>query len=184
MLVRMSADDCIRNNDFYTAREKYNNANARWKRHWFNTCHIIAKKNPKYLTKYSFHEEKIEIESVDIRYRYNDNEVSHTYLIDLLDKDETVFTKVGKADNVGSRLSDIVRDGYRGYNINEVDIVKVYGMPSPDLAEALESLIKHYIKKNKNVGYYPQDRFTPFDFTEEDFFKFENIRNTILALFE
>ena len=180
-----SADMCIFTNDFIAAKQRYDASNARWLKYWFDTCYTIAKKNPVYLSKYLFDEVNFIITKVQVVVKYTDPAPSHTYLINLLDRnEEAVFTKIGKANDVAVRLNKILKDGYKGVDIDDVNIVKVYEMPADDLAEALESLIKHYIKKNKSVGYYPQDRFTPFDFTEEDFFKFENIRNTILALFE
>ena len=178
-----SAHMCIIDNDFISAKERYDATNGRWLAYWFNACYTIAKANPEYLSKYLFNEETLEITRVKVVVKYTDTAVSHTYLVDLLNEhEERVFTKVGKANSVGKRLTQIIDRGYREEEVSDVKILKVYEMPSDDLAEAFESLIKHYIKQNKIVGYYPQDRFTPCNFTEDDFEHFENMYNSLIAL--
>lgn len=182
----MSYKSCtyyIINNDFIGAKERFDNTRANWRKHWFETCYTIAQNNPQYLEKFLFNEEELTIIKVKKVVKYCDVAPSHTYLIDLLDKkEETVFTKVGKADKVGRRLNQILDKGYKEAEIDDIKILKVFEMPSDDLAEALESSIKNYIKKHKNVGYYPKDRFTPFVPSAEDYEAFEKIYNKVLEI--
>ena len=178
-----SAYDCIHDNDFVSAKARYDNTTGRWLKYWFDTCFQIAQANPKYLAKYLFDEETSQITSVRVVVKYADAAPSHTYLVNLLNEQEKiVFTKVGKANEVGKRLTQILDKGYSEATVADVSIIKVYEMPSEDLAEAFDSLIKHYIKQNKVVGYYPKDRFTPCEFTAEDFAYFEKLYKTIIAL--
>lgn len=178
-----SCTDYIRNNDFIGAKERFDKSYTNWRKHWFDTCYEIATRNPQYFEKYLFNEEELTIIKVKVVVKYTDTAPSHTYLIDLLnEKEEKVFTKVGKADIVDKRLNQILRKGYREAEVEDVNILKVFDLPSDDLAEALESLIKYYIKKNKNVGYYPQDRFTPFIPSVEDYEEFERLYNLILSV--
>lgn len=178
-----AAHMCISDNDFISAKERFDCSNARWKGYWFETCYTIAKNNPQYLEKFLFNEEELTIIKVKRVVKYSDVAPSHTYLIDLLDKkEEVVFTKVGKADKISKRLNQIIDKGYKEAQIDDIKILKIFEMPTDDLAEALESLIKNYIKKHKNVGYYPKDRFTPFAPSEEDYKAFEKIYNLILEI--
>ena len=185
-----SADEYIASNDFRGAKSRLNHSNARWKSHWFNTCLTIAENKPSIFDKYEFNYEDYTIVKIQIIKYAKEKAVpphsfasSHTYLVTLQSPEENVFFKVGKANDIEKRLSQIVDKGYVGENIVHADIIKTYDLPSEDLAEALESCIKHYIKSRKEVKHYPKDRFEPFLPTEEDFDNFDLIRETILALF-
>lgn len=171
--------------DFVGAKIRFDQANSYWQPHWFDVCWTIAQRNPFYLKTYMFNKEECTIIKVQVVVKYSDFAPSHTYLVDLMDENnERVFTKVGKANNVDIRLNQILRKGYNEADIEDINIQKVYGLPSEDLAEAFESIIKHYIKTTKDVGYYPRDRFTPFSFTEEDYAKLDTIQNILIKLFE
>lgn len=197
-MAKKSAPCCIEDNDFYSAKERFDDTTKQWKPYWFRTCYKIAQKNPEILENYVFIEEEYQIIYVEVVKRRKiaktveeqtiikcDSEIkSHTYLIDIIDNEDCrVFTKVGKANVVETRLNQIISKGYSGVNISKTDLLKVYEMPSEDLAEGFESLIKHYIKTCKAVNYYPRDRFSPFDFTDNDYKKIEEIRKAIIALF-
>jgi thiol-disulfide isomerase/thioredoxin len=174
---------CIATNDFISAKARFDRSNLRWRAYWFETCFKIAQKNKEYLEKYLFNEEELTIVKVKIIVKYTDTAPSHTYLIDLLnEKEEKVFTKVGKADCVGRRMNQILDKGYKEADIDDIKILKVFELPTDDLAEALESLMRHYIKRNKEVGFYPKDRFTPFVPSAEDYEAFERMYDAILAL--
>lgn len=174
----------IVNNDFIGAKERLEQATKNWKSHWYECCIKIAENNKEYYEKYLFDENTFTITKVKVVVKYTKQATSHTYLIDLLDsREERVFTKVGKANDVADRLNKILSKGYAEADVEDLKILKVYEMPTPDLAEALESLIRNYIKTNKNVGFYPLDRFTPFTPTEEDYKAFEVMKETLLTLY-
>lgn len=166
MATKGSADWFIANEDFEGAKEKFDNANARWRGHWFNACATIAKRCSEWATKYLIDPICMTITAigqfVKKRAPKQNDEESHVYLIRMFDEDGNhVYNKVGKANNLNQRLSTLSRQLYRrsGIQIGRVEIIKTWTLATNHLAESFEQLLHSIMsKKYENI---PNDRYTP-----------------------
>ena len=57
--------------------------------------------------------------------------------------------------------------------IANTEIIKAYELPNDDLAQVLERFMCNFFRRNKDVNYYPNDRFDAFEPTNEDLEVFE-----------
>lgn len=180
-----SASYYIENNDFEGAKLKFENSNARWLNHWFDACKTIYENCKEWSKKYVLDPIAKTISAIKdyiTKKKPNKNSVSNTYLIKMFDIcGNWVFTKIGKADVLSNRLNKLSSQYYArdGVQIGKVEIIKYYEVPNDDCAQILESLMRNYFRKTKR--HIPNDRFEPFDPTEEDMQMFENYYNLTLA---
>lgn len=178
--------DYVSSNDFEGAKERFDNANKRWKSHWFEACEEIFNACKDWAKKYILDKVNKVILAIGefiTKKRPKDEEAtSNTYLIKMFnDAGEWVFTKIGKANVVAKRMRDFINHEYKrdGVVISNVEIVKSYQVPNDDLAQVLESLMRAYFRKSHK--YIPNDRFEAFEPTTEDLQVFENNYNLVMA---
>lgn len=178
--------DYVSSNDFEGAKERFDNANKRWKPHWFEACEEIFNACQDWAKKYILDKANKVILAIGefiTKKRPKDEEAtSNTYLIKMFnDAGEWVFTKIGKANVVAKRMRDFINHEYKrdGVVISDVEIVKSYQVPNDDLAQVLESLMRAYFRKSHK--YIPNDRFEAFEPTAEDLQVFENNYNLVMA---
>lgn len=187
-IMNKSAKEYIADNDFEGAKVRFEGANARWKDYWFETCITIFESSVQWAKKYTIdvtHQLIVKVkEKVKRVYNTIKNKgKSHTYIIKMFDTEgEWAFTKIGKADDVETRMNSFVNHEYKRDNITiaYTEPIKIYTLPNDDLAEAFESLIKNFLRKMH--AHIPNDRFEPFNPTEEDFNQFDKIYNTVMSL--
>ena len=107
--------------------------------------------------------------------------VSHTYIIKMYDdNNDYVFLKVGKANDVDVRMRQLCKKGYADTNIENVEIIKTWELPAPELAEMLEKYIQYKLKQKYTR--IPNDRFIPIELSSEQMIELENYYNAIIAL--
>ena len=166
MAKAKSANDFIAEGDFEGAKEKFDNANGRWKSHWFNACVTIAKECGEWVTKYLIDPICMTItaigQHIKKRSPKQNEQDSHVYLIEMYDENGNhVYNKVGKANNIKQRLSTLSKYLYRrdGVQIAKVKIVKTWTLATNHLAESFEQLLHSIMcKKYTNI---PNDRYNP-----------------------
>lgn len=180
-----SASYYIENNDFEGAKLRFENSNVRWLDHWFNTCKMIYDSCKDWAKKYILDPIAKTISHISEcikKVRTTKNSTSNTYLIKMFDTcGNWVFTKIGKADILSTRLKKLGSQYYArdGVQIGHTEIIKSYEVPNDDCAQILESLMRNYFRKTKH--HIPNDRFEPFEPTEEDLQIFEKYYNLTLA---
>ena len=187
MAKAKSAIDFIADGDFEGAKEKFDNANARWKGHWFNTCATIAKQCSEWATKYLIDPIKMTITAigqfVKKRAPKNNDEESHVYLIKMYDEDGNhVFNKVGKANDLKQRLSTLNRQLYRrsGTQISGIEIIKTWTLATNHLAESFEQLLHSIMcKKYENI---PNDRYTPVQLSAEEVAEMDRVYTVFTSI--
>ena len=181
--MNYSANDFIRNNDFEGAKEKLEQARPRWIQHWFDTCEIIFNSCAEWSKKYILDPiNRIITKIKNNRIVKNVYEgVSHTYIIKMYDDNNNyVFLKVGKANDVDVRMRQLCKKGYVDTNIEDVEILKTWELPAPELAEMLEKYIQYKLKQKYTR--IPNDRFVPIELSSEQMVELENYYNAIIAL--
>lgn len=170
-----SAIQCIETNDFEEAKNRFDNARARWVRHWFNTCFTIAKNNEDIFKKYIFDSDEATITALVLT-KINKRNVgeAYVYLIKMFDLEGNfVYLKGGKTNNLERRFYELGRQHYKreDLHISRVEEVKSWCLPSEHLAESFEQLLHAYFAKF--LENTPNDRWTPIDISEEDFIELE-----------
>lgn len=185
-----SATQCVNTNDFMEALARFNMANARWKEHWFNACEKITKKCKEWANKYTLNRATLTIEKMVKKAKETvrkvmrkHNGASYVYLIKMFDDaGQYVFLKGGKADSVSKRLKDLSKTEYKrdGVQINRVEIIKTWELPSSHLAESFEQALHAYLCQFfDNI---PNDRYHPQELTEEQFAELDR-RHKIISSF-
>ena len=133
-MAKKSAPCCIEDNDFYSAKERFDDTTKQWKPYWFRTCYKIAQKNPEILENYVFIEEEYQIIYVEVVKRRKiaktveeqtiikcDSEIkSHTYLIDIIDNDTVSESNINRqiiATTKTNRLSVLRKNHETAVNI-------------------------------------------------------------------
>lgn len=181
-----SAVECIETNDFEEAKRRYEKAYSNWKDHWFETCITIFKSCTEWAKDYviNFVDKTIvKINEIATKIKSKKGKFSYTYVIKMFDDmGNWVFTKVGKADNVSKRMYDLSKEYYsrQKVKIGSVEVLKTYELPTDDLAQVQESFMRNYLRKTKK--FYPNDRFEPFEPTEEDYNIFDQYYDTVVAM--
>lgn len=182
-----SKAELIKSNDFESAKERFENSNGRWKSHWFDCCQQIMSNCKEWAKKYIIDPINMVIVAIGEmikKVKPKKENVSHTYLIKMFDTaGNWIFTKIGKADSIEKRMRDFRNHEYKRNNviIGTTEIIKAYELPNDDLAQILESFMRNFFRRNKDVNYYPNDRFDAFEPTEEDLNTFERYYQLTLA---
>lgn len=182
-----SKAEIIASNDFELAKKKFENSNARWKNHWFDCCQQIFNSCKDWSKKYIIDPIAKTIYAINEmikKVKAKTEKVSHTYLIKMFDTNGNwIFTKIGKADDIEKRMKDFRNHEYKRNNvtISTTEIIKTYELPNDDLAQVLERFMCNFFRKNKEVNYYPNDRFDAFEPTNEDLNVFERYYQLTLA---
>lgn len=166
MATKGSANWYISEGDFEGAKERFDNANGRWKSHWFNTCVTIAKQCGEWVTKYLIDPIYMTITAIGQHVKKRAPKVneaeSHVYLIEMYDDEGNhVYNKVGKANNLKQRLGTLSKQFYArsGIQIAKIRIIKTWDLATNHLAESFEQLLHSMMcKKYENI---PNDRYTP-----------------------
>ena len=178
--------DYVSSNDFEGAKERFDNANKRWKSHWFEACEEIFNACKDWAKKYildKVNQVILIIGEFVTKRRPKEEGTSNTYLIKMFDEaGKWVFTKIGKANVIAKRMQGLLQHEYkRGgrVKISNIEIVKSYQLPNDDLAQVLESLMRAYFRKSHK--YIPNDRFEAFEPSAEDLQVFENNYNLVMA---
>lgn len=182
--MEYSAKGCVRFNQFEYAVEKYENANGRWKAHWWETVVTIYNKSKEWAKKYVLDFTAKTVINISIAVRthvLNDNPIiwncekidypngsQLVYLIRLLnDKHELIYSKVGTTTRtVEQRMKEHLRSYFKE-NIKYIEIDRVYDCGEYE-AEGLESEFRSkYIRKFKNA-FKKNDRFRGVEFDLEN----------------
>ena len=112
-----TAIDFIVANDFEGAKEKFDNANARWKKHWFDACVRIAEKVKEWATKYIFDPVALTITKIVKKVKKAVSKKTgeaYVYLIKMFDDyNRYAFLKAGKANSLKERLGDLSKQLYK-----------------------------------------------------------------------
>lgn len=182
-----SARDYVALEDFEGAKARFDSANGRWRKHWFNACWQIAEKVKEWATKYIFDPIALTIEAITQRVKKNapkQSGESHVYLIKMFDIfGNYVFLKGGKANDLKDRLSNLSRHLYRRSNtqIANVEIIKTWTLPSNHMAESFEQVLHHYLSGLFNN--IPNDRYDPVELTPEQMNEIDRRYELMTALF-
>lgn len=177
-----SAKQYIADNDFEGAKERFDNANIRWYKYWFEVCQTIAFNDKEWLTKYLFDTTEMTIVSVVKSTTTTDEKESFVYLVKLFDvNNDYVFLKGGKTMNPKKRFKELSKYHYKrqDVHIGSVEIIKMWKMPSEHLAESFEQLLHSYF--SKFLQHFRNDRFIPTEITAEDFEELEKRYQTICS---
>lgn len=175
----------ITHNDFEGAKERLENSNRRWIQHWFDTCQTIFENSKEWAKKYILDPISRTVTAIKDclkKVKSKSGTISNTYLIKMFDTcGNWVFTKIGKADNVAKRMKTLNKQYYakNDVQIGDTEIIKTYEVPNDDCAQILESFMRNYFKKTKQ--HIPNDRFEPFEPTEEDLETFEKYYQLTIA---
>ena len=188
----MSAEILIIHNDFEGAKARFENANARWKKHWLTTCQTIANNNPHLAERYEFDFDTLTIKVLSITparttirrcgemaipMNYlpccgEDVKGQQTaYLFKFYTSDRTIpiFSKIGTtAKSVNERLRDEIGEYRKKFDIQSVDICKIYDcgeMP----AESYESFLRAVLMKKFPNSWHKNDRFFGVDIPTDIF---------------
>lgn len=187
-MKKNSADWYIKENDFEGCLERFDNARKNWREHWFKTLQTIYNNCKDWAKKYILDpiEKSIiviadQIKKTVVKKEENKNNNSHTYLINMYDENENlVFTKIGKADNLKRRFKQLLKHQYKNSNapIARIEPLKIFECPNDDLAQVLESLIRNLFRKSHD--FIPNDRFKPFEPTQEEWKEMERFHELVL----
>jgi hypothetical protein len=186
-IMSKSKADLIANNDFENAKIKFENANGRWKSHWFDCCQQIMNNCREWAKKYIIDPITMTIKAIGemiTKIKPKKDSTSHTYLIKMFDTSGNwIFTKIGKADVIQKRMNDFKNHEYKRnkVTIGSTEIIKEYELPNDDMAQILESFMRNFFRKTKSETYYPNDRFDAFEPTAEDLDTFEKYYQLTLA---
>lgn len=71
--------DYIVTNDFEGAKQRFDNANKRWKKHWYETCLIIAKKVKDLFKKYIFDPINLTITKINEKLKKNTGKIFRVF---------------------------------------------------------------------------------------------------------
>lgn len=165
--------DYIVTNDFEGAKQRFDNANKRWKKHWYETCLIIAKKVKDLFKKYIFDPVNLTITKINEKLKKIQGK-SFVYLIKMFDENNNyVFLKVGKSNNVDIRLMALSKQYYKKdkIKISRVEKIHTWELPNSHLAEAFEQVLHSFLSSHYiNI---PNDRYPAINLLEEDLIEFE-----------
>lgn len=178
--MNKSAKQYIADNDFEGAKERFDNANVRWYKYWFEVCQTIALNNKEWFTKYLFNATEMTIVSVVKTTTTAAEKVSFVYLIKLFDiNNEYVFLKGGKTTNPKKRFKELSKYHYKRQDIHitNVEVIKMWELPTEHLAESFEQLLHAYF--SNFLQHFRNDRFVPIEITETDFEELEKRYQTI-----
>ena len=191
-MSKKSAEIYIAQNDFEGAKERLEEANPRWKSHWFNTCEQIYNSCKEWAKMYVLDPiaktvQKVISAQSNLFPRLRKNDISYSdksivqtnedrrqkcYLIEFFDKnDESVCSKVGTTiRTIQERIREELNSKtYKNMGVVRCMIHRVYDCGNIP-AEGLESEFRaKYIKKYPN-SFYKNDRFIneKFDLAEAD----------------
>lgn len=104
------------------------------------------------------------------------------YIINMYDEnDKWVFTKIGKSKNLLKRFQTLERQYYAKDNIQimRVEPVYTFNVKNDDLAQVLESFIRNLFRKTRD--FIPNDRFKPFEPSEEEWKQMERYYKLVCA---
>lgn len=104
------------------------------------------------------------------------------YIINMYDEnDKWVFTKIGKSKNLLKRFQTLERQYYAKDNIQimRVEPVYTFNVKNDDLAQVLESFIRNLFRKRHD--FIPNDRFKPFEPSEEEWKQMERYYKLVCA---
>lgn len=104
------------------------------------------------------------------------------YIINMYDEnDKWVFIKIGKSKNLLKRFQTLERQYYAKDNIQimRVEPVYTFNIKNDDLAQVLESFIRNLFRKTHD--FIPNDRFKPFEPSEEEWKQMERYYKLVRA---
>ena len=165
MITELTMKEIEEKKLFEEAKERYENCHSnRWKNAWWNVLCNIWKSTKKFATKYF-----LDVVNKVVRYVSEIKDIiNYTYFIRLYDaNNETVYNKVGKAQDPLRRWEQILKDDYCkrngvvGYEIRYVWEIR------NQWAEGLESFIRAMLIKTHGASYVPNDRFA-CDISDEE----------------
>lgn len=174
----------VDNNDLMGCYERFKKAYSNWKDHWWETIEMIFNQSSEWAKDYILDTLNREIvplvKKVKKKIETTLKNGSNTYLIKMFDENGNhIFTKIGKADNVKTRLRQQMGHTYKdGTTVKDYEIIKTYHVPTDDLALVLESFMRNYFKKL--YDFIPNDRFFAFTPTDKDMEVFENYYNLVV----
>lgn len=175
----------VDNNDLLGCYERYKQAYQNWKDHWWETVTEIYDTYKEWGEKYVLDPIKREIipRVKKVKAKIENllaNGGSNTYLVKFFDNyGMWVYTKIGKASDLYKRLNQQMNKTYKdGTTVVSYEIIKYYNLPTDDLALVLESFMRNHFRKNHTL--IPNDRFEPFEPTEEDLEIFDKYYNLVL----
>lgn len=182
-----SASAYVASNDFEGAKARFDSANGRWRKHWFDACYQIAQKVKDWATKYIFDPIALTIEAITQRAKKiapKQPSESHVYLIKMFDNcGKYVFLKAGKANDLRERLGNLSKHKYKRSDtqIANIEILKTWTLPSNHLAESFEQALHHYLSSLfVNI---PNDRYDPVELTDEQMCEIDRRYELMTALF-
>ena len=176
---------CVITNDFEEAKYRYENARSNWKDHWFFVCCEIFNNCKDWAKKYiidTINKTIVTIKEVIKKTQPKTQKNSYTYLIKMFDDcGKWVYTKIGKTDNLKQRFGKLSKELYarEGVQIANIEPIKIYELPTDDLAQVLENFMRNYFRKSKVL--IPNDRFSAFEPSIEDFEMFEKYFQLTIA---
>lgn len=162
-----SAKQYIEQNDFKGAYERFLEAGARWKNHWFTACVEIFN-NCKEFAKEFFIDVKEQIIKPITEYVKKSvpkkDGMAYTYIIKMFDDcGNWIFTKIGKTNNMKRRMAELSKEHYKkeDIHIDKIEVIKVYETANDNRAQCLESLFREYFEQFHAL--IPNDRFNAFE---------------------
>lgn len=187
MAKNKTAVEYINDNDFEGAKEKFDTARGRWKKHWFDTCFQIAQTVKEWASKYIFDPLTLTITKIEMFVKkvvsQKEGE-AYVYLIKMYDDNgQYTYLKAGKADNINRRMRELSNNLYRRENVQiaNVDILQTWTLPSSHMAEAFEQVVHHYL--SGLFRHIPNDRYEPVELDENHLAAINHKYELMSALF-
>lgn len=173
----------VEHNDFEGARERFENANKRWRSYWLEACMEIMEKCKEWATKYIIDPINGTIQKIVTKVKEHFDICPCVYLIRMYDdNDHFCFLKIGKTNNINRRMKELSSYHYKASNttISRVDLIKMWKLPSDELAESCEKAMQHYF--SKIFDRIPNDRYAPIEPNAEHIAKFDEIHALLSTL--
>jgi hypothetical protein len=167
--------------DFEGAKARFDSANARWKKHWFDVCVKIAETVKEWATKYIFDPINLTIEKIGniIKNKIEKEEEEKVYLLKFYNlENELVFSKIGTTKrDINTRINEHLRYYRKEYGYLYCTLESVINCQNLP-CEGAESYCRAFFIKKFPLAFKKNDRFVDVEIPVEDF---ENCVNQYLG---
>ena len=182
-MKKKTYNEYVNDNDFEGARERFESASNRWREYWFDACVTIMKNCKEWAQKYIIDPIKLTITRIIQAVKPAFPIAPCVYLIRMYDEnDHFCFLKIGKTNNLNRRLKELSKYYYKmnDTHISRVELIKMWELPTDELAESCEKAMQHYF--SKLYDRIPNDRYAPIEPKEEHLAKFDEIHTLLSTL--
>ena len=174
--MKLCKNDYIKNNDFEGALERFNIANKRWKKHWWEAVETIYTNVKELSKKYILDSQNmiVKIKTI-INYLTSFTETKgaeKVYLFKFYDyENRLLFSKVGTTKRtIKERLNEEITSYKKRFEIGLAEIVSVINCGEIP-AEGAESIVRAVFIKKCPKSFIKNDRFLATDINVDVFNK-------------